>query len=272
VKVRPWRDEVPNTVNVEVTVEEAPTKPPKSESVLFVRAPLEVMVARVAVVAAIPGQFVPFARQTEDPPREIDPPVMVTLPLVRDWKFPVVAEAVPAVSEVPEAVAKPNQPVLVPFVKVRVWRPVVPVTVRFVMFAVKRLLVFAKRFVDVALVPVCVVYVRDWRPVVPVTVRFVTLELRTLELFAKKLVLVTFVPVPLVKVRVLGEKFVAVRFVMMAVVAKSAVVVAFVDVTFVKTPVLGVVAPMVELLIVPPEMVSASVTKASVMEFVGSER
>jgi hypothetical protein len=83
---------------------------------LVVEAPLFVMVWRVAVVAAAPGQFVPFRRQTEEP-------------------FTWMEEAF---NVVPEAVAKPNQPVEVPFVKERL------VTVPFV----------AKRLVVVELVEV----------------------------------------------------------------------------------------------------------------------
>ena len=88
-----WRAVLPRTVKVEVTVEEEERKPPKRESVLFVVAPLFVMIWRVAVVAASPGQLVPFARQTEDPPREILPPVIVTLPEVKLVAFRFVPEA-----------------------------------------------------------------------------------------------------------------------------------------------------------------------------------
>ena len=69
--------------SVDVTVDEAARKPPKRERVFVVSAPLLVMIWRVAVVAASPGQFVPFARHTLDPPREMLPPVIVTLPEVK---------------------------------------------------------------------------------------------------------------------------------------------------------------------------------------------
>lgn len=49
----------------------------------------------------------------------------------------------------------------------------------------------------------------------------------------------------------------------------SEVAIKLVAVAFVKTPVLGVVAPIEELLIVPPLTVNASVTNASVMLFDG---
>jgi hypothetical protein len=90
----------------------------------------------------------------------------------------------------------------------------------------------------------------------PVTVRFVTRLARAMDELANKDVVVVFVPVALVHVIVVGEKFVAVRFVNLAFVAKRAVLVALVLVVSVKTPVLGVVAPIVMLLMVPPERVA----------------
>jgi hypothetical protein len=69
---------------------------------LVVVLPLLVIVCSVAVVAADPGQFVPFARHTDEP-------------------FTAMAEAFKVV---PEAVAKPNQEVEVPLV--RLSEPIVP--------------------------------------------------------------------------------------------------------------------------------------------------
>ena len=64
VKVRPCRFVTPSTVKVDVTVDDDPTKPPKSPSVLVVEAPFVVMFCKVDVEADEPGQFVPSARQT----------------------------------------------------------------------------------------------------------------------------------------------------------------------------------------------------------------
>jgi hypothetical protein len=118
------------------------------------------MVWRVAVVAAAPGQFVPFRRQTEEP-------------------FTWMEEAF---NVVPEAVAKPNQPVEVPFVKERL----------------VACAVVAKRLVDVVFVPVALVQVRLVKldGLVPLTVRFVNVPFVAKRLVEVELVLVVFVKTP----------------------------------------------------------------------------
>jgi hypothetical protein len=59
----------PITVNVEVTVELEPTKPPYKRRVEVANAPRAVTLASVSVSAKrYAGQFVPFVRQTVEPP------------------------------------------------------------------------------------------------------------------------------------------------------------------------------------------------------------
>jgi hypothetical protein len=122
----------------------------------------------------------------------------------------------------------------------------------------------------------------------PLIVRPSTTIASVIELVGKvrvpvtpKLVEVSEVPEALVnekfvEVAALKKALVEVKFVPVALVKSKFVVVAaeknaFVEVRFVKTPVLGVVAPMVELLIVPPLIVKAPVTIASVIESAGKD-
>ena len=198
---------------------------------------------RVAVVAAAPGQFVPFRRQTEDP-------------------FTAIEETR---REVPEAVAKLNQFEEVPFVKERF------VTVPFEAFTVPApsdpiVAVLPKRLEDVTVEPLIHV------PVAPVKERDGTVrrEIRTfvaVRFVAKRFVLVVLVPVASVQRRFTNEAGVkpeivreeAVKLVNVPLVAKKLVDVALVDVVFVKTPVEGVVAPIEDPLMEtplkdPPEM------------------
>jgi hypothetical protein len=136
VKVKPCREVLPTTVKVDVTVEEAATKPPYKPSVFVVVAPFVVTDCKV-----LNGQFKPLTRQTLEP---------------------LTAIAV-ALSVVPLAVAKPNQLVDVPFV-----------TIELVMFELTVAKFVAKRFVLVVLVPVAFVQVRlaKLEGVAPVTVKF----------------------------------------------------------------------------------------------------
>jgi hypothetical protein len=151
----------------------------------------------------------------------------------------VVAGTMSRMVEVPETVNKPFRFKFVPVA--------LPQT-RLVVLAF-----VAKRLVDVVFVPVAFVQMR-----------FVTVSFVDRELVANRLVLVVFVPVALVQVRLVGVKFVAVKFVNDAFVANRFVDVALVDVVFVNTPVEGVVAPIGELLIVPPLMVRMSEILVSV--------
>ena len=57
-------DVLPSTVNVEVTVDDAPINPPSKYNSFVVVAPLLEICCNVAVVAAVPGQLVPVDRQT----------------------------------------------------------------------------------------------------------------------------------------------------------------------------------------------------------------
>ncbi len=60
---------VPTTVSVEVTVEEAPTKPPYKSKVEVAKAPRAVTEASVSVSARrYAGQFKPLVKQTVEPP------------------------------------------------------------------------------------------------------------------------------------------------------------------------------------------------------------
>ena len=87
-----------------------------------------------------------------------------------------------------------------------------------------------------------------------------------IEFVAKRFVLVVFVPVALVHVRPVRAAFPSVRLVKLAFVAKRFVEVELVEVVLVKTAVDGVVAPIEELLMVPPLIVSASDTFESESE------
>lgn len=127
-------------VMVPVTVELFVIKPLNKYNSLVVVAPLFEIVCSVAVVAAEPGQFTPFARQTLNP----------------------FTSTAPAFNKVPEAVLKPSHDVEVPFVKVRfVMVPFVP-----------------NKLVVVTAVPVPLVNVRPAKDVLPSTVKvLVTVEL-----------------------------------------------------------------------------------------------
>lgn len=57
---------MPSTVSVDVTVEEAPTKPPYKTSVEVAKLPRAVTVARVSV-STVAGQFTPFCKQINEP-------------------------------------------------------------------------------------------------------------------------------------------------------------------------------------------------------------
>lgn len=98
-------------------------------------------------------------------------------------------------------------------------------------------------------------------PVAEVNVRFVE----------KWFVVVAFVAVKLVAVRPVAKKLVLVAFPSVADVSTAAVAAKLVVVALVKTPVEGVVAPIGLLSIVPPEIVRALTTIASVTELFGSE-
>lgn len=65
VKDRLARVVSPVTSSVPVAVRFKVWIPPKAYKIFVVVAPFVVMVWRVAVEAAAPGQFVPFARQTD---------------------------------------------------------------------------------------------------------------------------------------------------------------------------------------------------------------
>lgn len=90
-KLRFWRFVWPITVNVEVTVDDAVTKPPNRFKVAVVVAPIAVTCARDGV-PAVAGQPTPFAKHTATP---------ITVAVA---KFPAKAFNV-----VPEAVLKPSQ-------------------------------------------------------------------------------------------------------------------------------------------------------------------
>lgn len=62
-----WRDVEPSTVNVEVTVELEPTKPPKRTRVLVAVAPRAETVASVSTSESDDGQLSPFCRQVAEP-------------------------------------------------------------------------------------------------------------------------------------------------------------------------------------------------------------
>ncbi len=110
--------EVPTTVNVLVTVEEAPTKPPYSCKVVVENDPRAVTEASVSVSASkYAGQFVPFVRQTVWPP-------MVSALNVPLFAFNCVVEAIPETNRLVVVTFTP-----VPLAKVRLPRAVVPVTV-----------------------------------------------------------------------------------------------------------------------------------------------
>jgi len=67
VPVNVLSDVLPSTVKVEVTVELGVINPPNKYSSFVVVAPLFEICCNVAVVAAEPGQFVPFVRHTVEP-------------------------------------------------------------------------------------------------------------------------------------------------------------------------------------------------------------
>jgi len=153
VNVSVWRAVVPVAVMFDVLI------PPYRVRVAVATDPLFVTVRRVSA-SGITRQFVPSARQTDCP-------------------FTAMAEAL---SVVPDAFAKPNQPVEVPFVMVRsVMEPLVDW--KFV----------AKRFVDVVFVPVAFVQT------MLVGNRLSTVRLVKFALAAKKLVVVAFVDVVFAK-------------------------------------------------------------------------
>ena len=86
------------------------------------------------------GQFVPFARQTDEPPREIDPPVIATL---ADVRVPMVA--VLELMLVPEALVYARAVVVAPVKVAFVITPLVAKRAVVVTFV-------ANMFTDVALV------------------------------------------------------------------------------------------------------------------------
>jgi hypothetical protein len=145
-------------VNVEVTVELPPMKPPYNESKFVVKAPLSVTVWSVDVPAEITGQCTPLSRQT--------------------W-LPATSNE-PTLNEEPEAFAKPNQAVDVPFTNTSVS------TVPFV----------AYKFVLVVFVPVAFVheiFVKE-DGVVPVMVTLLNVAVVALRVSETRFVNVPFVP------------------------------------------------------------------------------
>ncbi len=81
--------EVPTTVNVLVTVEEAPTNPPYKSKVEVAKAPRAVTEANVSVSASrYAGQLVPLVKQTVEPPT-------VNVPNVPLFAFNCVVDAIP---------------------------------------------------------------------------------------------------------------------------------------------------------------------------------
>jgi hypothetical protein len=197
VKERPWREVEPKTVNVEVTVEEAATNPPRNWRVAVAEEPRAVTEARVSVLAAEAGQPTPFARQTA-------------------WPITVAVAKLPAkaYTEDPDAVPKPNHPVDVPLAKdneditaAEAWR------------------FCANRLVEVVFVPVALVQMRfaNEDGAFPVSARdvavtdpnvaFVEETLENCPFVANRLVVVTEVAVPFVNVSDCREVVpVAVRF------------------------------------------------------------
>ncbi len=110
--------EVPTTVKVEVTVEEAPTKPPYNRRVLVANAPRAVTEANVSVSASrYAGQLRPFVRQTVEPPtvKALKEPVLALMRVV---------EAIPLTNKFVVVTSTP-----VASAKVRLLSAEVPVTV-----------------------------------------------------------------------------------------------------------------------------------------------
>ena len=178
------------------------TRPPKNVTVVVVKAPAVVTSCSVGVAPELPGQFVPFWRQTFWPPTVRSEP-MARFEPVAFWKLKVVI--------VPEVERK--------FVMV----PVVADKVVAMMFVAPRFI--AKRFVVVTDVPVADVKVRPWRDVLPPTVnppvRFMFDPVAPLnwKYVAKRFVDVVFVPVAFTHVMFVGLKFGTDKFVKVAFVA-----------------------------------------------------
>ncbi len=108
---------VPTTVKVEVTVDEAPTKPPYKSKVEVAKAPRAVTLASVSVSASkYAGQLRPLVRQTVEPP---------TVKALNEPEFALmrVVEAMPLTNKLVVVTFKP-----VAFVKVTAFKADVPVT------------------------------------------------------------------------------------------------------------------------------------------------
>jgi hypothetical protein len=169
-------------------------------AVVFLTKPETGTNVQLRSVVAPAGQLVPFARQTEEPFTAIaDAKIFedVTVeafshvpvaPVKRRFvNVPFVAKRFVEVTDVP-----------VPFVKVRVWRADVPVTVRLVTRSFRMFVLTANRLVEVVFVPVAFVQV------MLVGLMVVTVRLEMVALVAKKLVVVALVDVTFVNTPVDG--------------------------------------------------------------------
>lgn len=125
-----WREALPRTVKVEVTVELAETKPPKKERVEVAKDPRAVTVARVSTSAAT-AQLVPFERQARYPPT-----------------YSCEVETTPEAYRLVVVTLKP-----VAFEKIRV-PPLILEVLRVEMVPLEALRMEAKRLVEVTLKPV----------------------------------------------------------------------------------------------------------------------
>ena len=167
--------------------------------------------------------------------------------------LPVVTERLVEVSDVTTALVE------VIFVKMPIDGVVLPIGVLFIvppeMVRLSITMASVTELVGSARTPVTARLVE----VSEVKTPFVKVPFVVLKLVVKKLVVVSEPPTEVVKVRPEEKRLVD----------EAEVNTAFVEVRPVKTPVLGVLAPIGVLLIVPPEMVSPSITIASVTELFG---
>jgi hypothetical protein len=176
-------------------------------------APLFVICWRVAVVAADPGQFVPFARQTFDPfTWMLEAKRLVPLAVPKEKIVEVDWEAVRVVKEPEPAV----NVVMLPVFAVRSPRVAVPIeplfakswvveatpeAYRLVVEAEPKMAEVAKRFVEVVFVPVALVQVRFETASAPERVRFANEPFVAERFVVKRFVVVAEVPVAFTKVK-----------------------------------------------------------------------